>query len=846
MEMISGFNLPWLAIGDFNVVTSIEEKVGGKTPNKRAMMDFNNCLDICELMQAPKTGLQHSWPNCQHGSKRILCNLDRAVFNQLWLHKFNGWGYKVGLRIALDHAPLLGGCASIPKPHNTPMRFQKIWISHPTFMEVVEKCCSEEVVGDPAFLFQTKLKKLKRILKDWNWTVFGDINVQIEEAEVKVQEAMVNSDNNPSDEELLSILVSAQNLQARNTISELEVNNGDIISDQEKFSEELVKYFENKFKFQEVKNIEHMVDGIPEVLTSDDQNMSEAIRDENEIKDNLFAMDPESAPGSDGFSGCFYKACWHIINKDVVNAIQFCWKRKFIPKRLNSKFLVLLPKIEGARISNPYRPIGLSNVSFKIFTKIMATRMGLLMHKLVSPQQASYVKGRCIQDRIMLASEMINEIVKKRRCGNVGLKLDISQAYDSVSWEFLFKAGIETRGLFVLMVEALSRRLTQMVDAGLIIPMVERKGIHPAHLLFADDVLIFCNGAKKSILNLMKLLEDYQKCFGQIINKQKSKIFIDGASELRKSQLKEMIQIERNVFPDKYLRVILCVVRAKYKDKNGQWSSKWQLSSIKIGYTSLVNDNIQLKISDIIADGVWSLLTKLQEIISNGQLPEICGGEDVLIWTEDLKDKFSVPEALNKIRHKEREFNWSKYIWNSFLHPSTASNVWKIIQGVYTDDTTMISNGYEIFIKRFQWNPLKIGFVMFCCDGSSFGNPGAAGFGVFVRDSDCQVVATLSGGIRIASNYLAQTYDVMNVMELAVQWEMQNIIIVSDSKTVIAEFSQGNAPWFIKGRWLKAIRQFKQIRYMHCYREVNFSAYNIAKRGASLDAGERKIHIGRP
>ncbi|XP_026396795.1 uncharacterized protein LOC113291484 [Papaver somniferum] len=212
MEMISGLQLPWLAIGDFNVVTSIEEKVGGKNPNKMTMLDFNNCLGICELMQAPKTGIQYSWSNCQHGSKRIFCNLDREVFNQQRLQKFNGWGYKVGLRIASDHAPLLGGCASIPKPKNVPMRFQKMWISHPTFMEIVEICWSEVIEGDPSFIFQAKFKKLKRILKDWNWELFGNINVQIKETEDKVQEAMVNSDNNPLDEELLNNLVSASNL----------------------------------------------------------------------------------------------------------------------------------------------------------------------------------------------------------------------------------------------------------------------------------------------------------------------------------------------------------------------------------------------------------------------------------------------------------------------------------------------------------------------------------------------------------------------------------------------------------------------------------------------------------
>ncbi|XP_026396674.1 uncharacterized protein LOC113291343 [Papaver somniferum] len=401
--------------------------------------------------------------------------------------------------------------------------------------------------------------------------------------------------------------------------------------------------------------------------------------------------------------------------------------------------------------------------------------MGKIMHKLISPQQVDYVKGRCIQDRILLASEMINEMKKKRRCGN---SAKTSVMVNGGPCGF-FSVG---RGLgqgdpispilFVLMKEALSRRLTQLVNEGLISPLVERKGIHPTHLFFADDVFIFCKGAKKSILNLMKLLDEYQICSGQIINKNKRKMFIDGTSELRKDQIKDMIQMERSELPEKYLGVILIAGRvkvstvwpmveliipvynmdvykwptsviniceriirnflwssdwdtrkylkfswkkmctpfsegdlgipklevvnmaflmkmmwkidnskedwalffqAKYKDKNGQWSTRGQLSSVWPA------DNIHLKVSDMLLDGVWSRTTDLQQIIQPLRLTGILGSEDVLIWTGNLKGEFSIPEAVNKLRHKEQYVNWSMYTWKPFLHPPIASNVWKLI-----------------------------------------------------------------------------------------------------------------------------------------------------------------------
>ncbi|XP_026433819.1 uncharacterized protein LOC113331313 [Papaver somniferum] len=422
MEKIKMLNFPWLVIGDFNVITSVDEKVGGKCQNKRSILDFTSCLNTCELIQAPKTGLSHSWSNFQHGNKRILCNLDKAVINQMWMQKYDSWGYKVGLRVASDHAPLLEGFAQCPKPKNTPMKFEQIWLSHPNFLEVVNKCWSENIQGDPAFVFHQKMKKLKKkILKEWKWSVFGNVNNQIKEAEIKVKEAMIISDENPFDEDSLNNLVAAQNI----------LNSKEV---------QLSTLLKNK----EVEISDSMLNVIPEVITKEDQEMLQQIPEEEEIETNIFNMDPNSTPGPDGVSSCL---------------------------------------CEGQKHTRTY---------------ITSFRNGY-------------------------------EMKRKRRGGNVGIKIDISQAYDT----------------------------------GHIKPVVLRKNIDPTHLFFADDVFIFCNGEKKSFLALMKVLEDYQESSGQKINKSKSKLFIDGTTDQKKMLIKNIMQMELSSFPDKYLGVILTTGRVK-------------------------------------------------------------------------------------------------------------------------------------------------------------------------------------------------------------------------------------------------------------------------------------------
>ncbi|XP_026459016.1 uncharacterized protein LOC113359634 [Papaver somniferum] len=149
-------------------------------------------------------------------------------------------------------------------------------------------------------------------------------------------------------------------------------------------------------------------------------------------------------------------------------------------------------------------------------------------------------------------------------------------------------------------------------------------------------------------------------------------------------------------------------------------------------------------------------------------------------------------------------------------------------------------------IKTCYWIPPKDGFILFCCDGASFGNPGAAGFGIVIRDHLFQVLGTLSGGIGVASNYITEVYVVICAAELAVTWDLKNIIINSYSKTLITEFAENKMPWFVRIRWHKAVKKLNSITFCHCFREVNFSADTAAKRGAKLAAGERQLHYGRP
>ncbi|KAF9589172.1 hypothetical protein IFM89_019488 [Coptis chinensis] len=150
-------NLPWVVLGDLNVVLHNDEKKGGLPSRRSSMLEFLNWYNNCDLQLSDHVGLKYTWCNNQHGSGRILARLDRVFYNQAWIQKFGGWRYKVGSREWSDHSPLLGAMAHIPRPHNVPFRFNQAWTSHKEFKDFMKCSWPSFVEGSPIFRMNTKL-----------------------------------------------------------------------------------------------------------------------------------------------------------------------------------------------------------------------------------------------------------------------------------------------------------------------------------------------------------------------------------------------------------------------------------------------------------------------------------------------------------------------------------------------------------------------------------------------------------------------------------------------------------------------------------------------------------------
>lgn len=237
--------------------------------------------------------------------------------------------------------------------------------------------------------------------------------------------------------------------------------------------------------------------------------------------------------------------------------------------------LFLFPKKQNPISFSDYKPISLCNVVYMLISKVLANRLKVVLPCIISPNQSAFLLGWLITDNILLAYETLYTMHTRMwsKVGIMGIKLDMSKAYDRVEWVFLeavmkkmsfldrwIKLIMEcvqlvtyailingqyvwkikpSRGLqqgdpispylFLICVAALSFLLSQAKNRGIITGVpTSKNGPRLSHRFFADDSLLFCKVNSVEWRRITRLLERYEEASGQRLNKNKTSISLVG------------------------------------------------------------------------------------------------------------------------------------------------------------------------------------------------------------------------------------------------------------------------------------------------------------------------------
>lgn len=110
----------------------------------------------------------------------------------------------------------------------------------------------------------------------------------------------------------------------------------------------------------------------------------------------------------------------------------------FVVSLMNSIQLVLtlIPKVDDSGSLDDYKPICLIGSVYKILTKLLFNRLRLVVMRLISSTQLSFLLNRNMKDEVLVINEIM-EFVKKKNIRCMVVNVNFKKAYGCVSWVFL-------------------------------------------------------------------------------------------------------------------------------------------------------------------------------------------------------------------------------------------------------------------------------------------------------------------------------------------------------------------------------------------------------------------------
>ncbi|XP_026416843.1 uncharacterized protein LOC113312295 [Papaver somniferum] len=439
------------------------------------------------------------------------------------------------------------------------------------------------------------------------------------------------------------------------------------------------------------------------------------------------------SPGPDGFPPGFFKEHWDIVKTDIINLVQDFFKKNYLLK--DYTYITLIPKVHNPSTPSDFRPISLSNITYKIISKILTNGIKPLLSKLISQNQPAFIPGRQITDNIIVVHEILHSMkTSKNKNGNMALKIDLSKVFDTIEWDFLNQTLLSfgfcsewcqlilqcitttsffvllngvpsefffvTRGLrqgdplspylFIICMEVLSKLLLKAEKDNLVSGIkVAKTAPSVSHLFFADDFFLFSKAnlnEAKNILNILNTLNTFGEMTAQVINFQHSGIYFSPKVHNKHckiiSRIFKVRKISKN---DKYLGTPL------FFDKNKTNSFEPLINKYYAALQGWIRKMFNhagrtVLIKNVLSDYPNHQMQCLKglEIVKENSVWQVNNGRDTNIWTNLwLPNQTTplIPIVTDNNMPTTDDAKFRKQIWNLNVRPKVNMFCRKVVSG---------------------------------------------------------------------------------------------------------------------------------------------------------------------
>ena len=332
-DIASTRSTPWFLTGDFNEIIDNSEKAGGTERPESSFGAFRSFLSSCDLFDIKHTGDFLSWRGQRH-SHLVHCRLDRSLANSSWSDLFpNGRTHYLPFE-GSDHMPILSTFDSKRKKSSGLFRYDRRFRNN----EAVTALVQEVWEASPGLSVANRISKCRKAIVNWSKKFYINSQKKITELKSALDAAMASR---TAGTETISLInqdllkaykeeeeywkqrsrqlwltlgdkntsffhASTKSRRARNRITIIETNSGIPVYEEDQIAKVISEYFKEVFTSSNPPATEVVFRALTPCISQATNDKLTLLPSTEEIKEAMFAIQPDKAPGPDGFSASFF------------------------------------------------------------------------------------------------------------------------------------------------------------------------------------------------------------------------------------------------------------------------------------------------------------------------------------------------------------------------------------------------------------------------------------------------------------------------------------------------------------------------------------------------------------
>jgi exonuclease III len=482
--------------GDFNFVYNVEiDKLGGNpTTNTKCrdkLLNWQREENIVDAwrMRHPRQK-EFTWSS--NTKPKIYCRLDHILINQHLMNLVRKSSIEIGY--TSDHKMVLVDIAQpIAEKGRGSWKFNNMLLLEENFVDTIQTCinrtirentpCSDRLLWDILKCnirrecikmgvkkkkhqnlvendMRNKIKKIEQdiITRIANHEPYNILEDQLDNMRTVLNEiieeqcrgAAIRSkcNNYEHGEKATRYFLNMEKVKGnKQNIQILIGENGKEIKDQKEILNEELRYYSELYEEQKdniddytQKEESKLFDSSGTSLEEEDcEDLYKEITEE-EIEKIIKESPNNKSPGLDGYSNEFYKHLWPILKDYMMAAYIEALREGEMGISQRRGVISLLPKDgKDTRYLKNWRPLTLLNNDYKFLAKSIADRCKKVLPIIISQNQNGFVPGRNIGANIIRTLDLI-EWCNEENIPGLMVNIDVEKAFDSVSWNFMYKA----------------------------------------------------------------------------------------------------------------------------------------------------------------------------------------------------------------------------------------------------------------------------------------------------------------------------------------------------------------------------------------------------------------------